>query len=633
MASYLKFGGKLGGGINFAFPGPPSDNYVLTTFARFLSWPTGRTPIFTVQSSAPNLTMAGLWIGDPVNLGVAGVPTNRRNLLAANWNSNVGEGFVEQIAAPVRLGRIFKLQLIVSESFNVAVAVDGVRVATAAFGGTTFPPLGVSIYVLGTNNGVYRGTSAPLRAHHMEMIQAMVEIDRTLVNSGGFPAVDADSDPFTDLALGAGATSDSALWLLDDGAGASAVDSSGNGHTLTLSDDFTWAPEADPSRPSPGVARWDFGSMQGYALREADAPTIVPLPIFGPAGPVGDQTAGELRLSPKAPTWWEDGERINQMRIDTQLTAELTQPYATRRSLKTDGALAISNPADVPADIGVLTESFWIRGWLYDPGGSTAGRLQRFTVFTSANAIILSIGVFEAQSTTHYVASVGASHASTGVARSVGWHELLIFISEPNAGNATIRFYMPESGSAAVRTETTIDIATPRRLGFRQLGISASNDHAFWDDLWVGYNRSGTTDAVFSGIVEANGTRVFPPFQPADGIEFFRDVTITQRIAGTDSMSLGAITLTFRHSTDSGATWSAPAALTTPNVQALKCAANGDDVFEITAAMTSTMDDMGSPALTRIDLGFEPARRVRSVPEDFGEMIPGPAVLEEVGFG
>jgi hypothetical protein len=70
---------------------------------------------------------------------------------------------------------------------------------------------------------------------------------------------------------------------------------------------------------------------------------------------------------------------------------------------------------------------------------------------------------------------------------------------------------------------------------------------------------------------------------------------------------VGAISYTFRHSTDGGSTWSSPATLNTANLRALACAGNGQDVLEITASFTAGMDQMSSGALRQIDVQYEPA--------------------------
>ena len=607
MASYLKFDGQQDKAEAPVQTGPAPTSIVLTAFVRVLEMPVRSAPILQiVKATDTTLTVIGIWLSGPGASNVYNKP------FAVNFGLPSGEAWVPDVpidasANPIRLGRIYKIQLLLTTSGPFSVAVDGVRVLT----GTLATPLDDFtlfgwLACLGGEKGTLNAL-APLRAMHADIIQAKIEVDRTLATSGGFPTADADSDPFTNMTL-ENSHGSNALWLLNDGSGTTAADSSGNSYPLTLTTP-TWASAADPTVPSTGVARWDFASVEGYALRASDAPAVLALPIYGPNGPIGDDTAGELRLAPRGLRWWEDGEQNSQFPVASQLTASTDQRVSSRRSLKTDGAVAVSNTSNIPQDAGGAPnyERFWARTWFYDPGGGTAGRLQRFTFFTSANAIICSAGVFQAQSTTEYVTSVvggGPDHAASGIARSVGWHEFAMYVDQQSVGNSTIKFYID---GQLVRTNSavTTDIA---RIGFRELGASASNDHGYWDWMQVGYERDGVSNLQYSRLLEATGSVVLPIFKPTSGVNAYTGVTITEATAGTTSMTLGTTSYTFRHSTDGGATWSVAATLNAANLAALVTNPYpSGDALEITVTQTASMDDMGSPATRQIDVAYQPS--------------------------
>lgn len=228
---------------------------------------------------------------------------------------------------------------------------------------------------------------------------------------------------------------------------------------------------------------------------------------------------------------------------------------------------------------------------------------------TGLGAIVCSIGVHHAESSTEYVAFVngaGTPHVATGVTRAVGWHEFLIYVEVPGVGNSTVRFYASEAGSTAVRTETGVAVSLPGQVGIRVNGQVASDDHGYWDDIHASYERAGTTNARHVGIVEAFGSVVLPLFQPAH-VYSFDGVTITDETAGASSMELGSTSYTFRFSSDGGSSWSSPATLNNANLQALDCDGDGLDVLEITVEQTASMDSMGSPATRRIEVQYTPS--------------------------
>lgn len=611
MSSYLKFDGVRDGLVAPSFAGVASTSWTVTAFVRIHSLPDQVCPIVQIYDGSTT-TLAGIWLIPP-----AALATTRGQIFGVNWFETATEGRINNIAAdvsgnPLRRGRIYKIQLMVDNaSSKVSFGIDGVRVATASLS----TPLGgtATYFALAGEFGKYNATT-PLRAAHVDIIQAKFEVDRTLATSGGFPTIDADSAPFTDLTLDGSATSDSALYNLNAGTGSTVADDSGNGHTLDITSPSSypdWAPtEADPKRPAPGVARWQFDTVEGYALRASDAPTVMPQPSFY-------DSVDRLGLARKAPVWWEDGERTAQWPVATQLTADTAQPFASRRSLKADGATGTTNSSDIPA--GGITAKMWsLVGRFYDPLGTTGTRVQRFGSCSVLNALRVTLGNHQAQSTTHYVAFIsggtGGDHIATSIPLASGWHEFAIHGSDPGGGaNGVIHMYVDGS---LERSETAIVVSGYfARACIRQQGVSGSNDHGFYDEMASGLSDSGI-DSEYGFLVETSGSAVLPSFQPAEGIAFFRSVTIDEETAGNNTEEVGSESLTFRHSIDGGSNWSSPAAFTTANLRARACAGNGQDVLEITVAQTAGMDNMGSPRLRSIEVDFEPAADVIELGED-----------------
>lgn len=611
MASYLKFDGKRDGLSNPIIPGTASASVRLVCFARLLSLSPRNVPLVQVHNGIGK-SIVGIW-----QIGPTVTPTTRGRLFGFKADPGTLSNVAVDLAGnPLRLGRIYKLEVVVLSSGAFSAGVDGVRLATGGGGFGVFPD--VYLFDVGAENASYGGT-VPFRAAHMELFQVKLEIDGTVSSSGGFPNVEADSDPFVPMTFDGTAT-EGGLWLLNDGSGASPVDSSGFGHSswITPNTAPSWAGAADPSLPSPGVALWDFASVEGYALRQSSAPTITHRPVRGPSGPVGDKTAGTLGLARKAPIWFEDGEQTTQFPISTQLTADLTTPFASRRALKSDGAVATTNSSDIPVPASILPFSWCFVGRFNDPGGTSATRVQRLGVCSNLNVLRVNLGFQGAQSTTNYIAFISGGGGGDFLvigAVSAGWHEIAIFGSDPGGGaNGTLRLYFD---GQLVRSEAGIVITGYfARVAIRQNGVSGSNDHAFYDEIDVGVSNA-TLDAEYAALVESAGTCVLPLLQPAEGVAFFRSVTITETTAGTDSETIGTTSYTFRHSTDGGGTWSAPAALTTANLRVRACAANGQDVLEVTVAQTAGMDNMSSPRTSQIQVDFEPATALLFPDEEF----------------
>lgn len=608
--TYLKFNGQRDGISGQFLTFTPAHNFTIVAFFRLLSIPTAGAPIVSTFASDGTLA-TGIW----VTRGSASA-YNECAFLAPAGSIGLVDRIGRDVAKnPIRLGRIYRVEFIFDNDTNTfSAGVDGVRVSTT----TNFGFGGDDMFIA---FGGEDGTGGPNRAMHFELLQAKVEADRDLTYYDGFPVVSANSDPFVDLTVDPTATY-RALWLCDEGTGTTLHDTAPGSDGWGPHDLSTvavsapdWAAAEDPQLAT-GQATWDFANVYGYAVRQSDAPGVVHRPVFGPAGPVGDKTSGELGLSLRAPIFWEDGDQTTQWTPSTQLSASSVQVFESRRSLRSDGAVGTSNQAALDAAAFAGTIRTWLRCWFYDPGGTTATRVQRICFFNTGT-LTASIGVHIAQSGTQYVTflnGAGTPHQASGIALSVGWHEFLIFSERPNATNGTIRYYID---SQLVRTEAGT-VAYPKldTLGIREIGVNATNDDGFWDWIHVGQEYAGSSNTEYAQIVESSGSIVLPLLQPVNGVRFFRGVAITEATAGGNSMTTGATTYTFRHSIDGGSSWSGAIALTTANLRARSCVGNGQDVLEITVAQSSALDDIGSPATRQIVVEYEPAVEVVKMDED-----------------
>jgi hypothetical protein len=263
-----------------------------------------------------------------------------------------------------------------------------------------------------------------------------------------------------------------------------------------------------------------------------------------------------------------------------------------------------SSRADVVNHGGVSAagQMRWGRADFYDSGDTTSTMQQRLTFFNGAT-LEFALGVNVSDSSGNYVVRTDSGTVDTGVARSQGLHELAISVTrDVGLTTCTVRFYIDGD---MVHEEVGTTPGDVNGFGIRHRADSAAEE-GFWD--WMACNiRYGNTPADFQGLVPASGSIVLPLLQPAEGVAFFRGVTIDDEQAGASSQEVGAISYTFRHSTDGGSTWSSPATLNTANLRALACAGNGQDVLEITASFTAGMDQMSSGALRQIDVQYEPA--------------------------
>lgn len=612
MASYLKFNGDLdiARGQTLWTPVSGEATVVMTCFARFLTWPSVSAPVFATEYGAlatgifahhAAATTSVAAISARYVINIAG--TKLGFTLVANGADGAG--------APFRLGRVYKLALAVGTNAagsltDARLYVDGVQVGAGTQGFPMWDNGGSTVITIG-GLGASEGTT-PTRAAHMEVYQAMLEVDRPLSEI----FTQSDSDPFTDLVLDGDADPAlSSLWLMNEGSGTTVVDDNGVADLSIAVNPPQWAPAAEPSFPSPGIARWAFESVEGLALRESDAPTVTPAPVYGPEGPVGgDNTSGRIRLAPRGGWHWDDCHvEVGFWQPGTEFAPSADHAFSGSKTLRSDGPATVTNYSFVSAwSGGFSTGKWWGRFWWYDPGGTSATRLQRIGFGTSGAALRVVVGVQGPQSTTEYMTFVSGATTpaiSSGVPISQGWHEFLIYAEADVAGTDTVRIYID---GALVRTETSAPLtqADFERVVVRQDGESATSDDAYWGQI-EGGREGGGSHADQTKLVESSGSLVLTVAQPAEGVKFFRSGAVTEEHAGSSSMEVGgAPSVTFRHSTNGGSSWSSPAAFTDANLRALACFGNGQDVLEVTPALTSGLDDMGSPDLSQIDLGYEP---------------------------
>jgi hypothetical protein len=248
----------------------------------------------------------------------------------------------------------------------------------------------------------------------------------------------------------------------------------------------------------------------------------------------------------------------------------------------------------------VSTEEWWFLSQFYDSGGTTSGRLHRNGLFPASGAPDVDIGVFDSVSTTQYVTTVdGADTPSVAFGtRAAGWNEWGIYVSRPNTGDPTVRFY---ADGALIRDFTgSAAVAALTDMGMRANGASGSNDDGFYGKMEVAYQKGTGNPTEFEGLVEPTGSIFLPDLQPAVGVESFDSVTITDETAGTSSMEVGSIVYEFQHSTNGGSSFGSLQTLNTANLQALDTASNGQDVIRIKVTFTAGMDDMASAALRKI---------------------------------
>lgn len=606
MSSYLKFNGQRDitrALIHWAdFGAIGAVNIVMTAFVRFISWPTSGCPVMATEEGQ---YATGIFVGGADSRsGVVGMAISIQFVGGTYFQLLVSANGADGAGEPFSLGRIYKLELAIQEGATAKLYVDGTEVASQSLFGAKLRAngAGVGLDIGGAaTGGAWWGSTEPPRSAHMEVIQAMYEFDRS--TAGLFPP-SSDSDPFTDLELDASADDTrSNRWLMNDGSGSSATDAEGN-YDMSLSSGSyppSWASDPEPTF-STGAATFDFLSIAGWDLRESDAPTMYPAPVYGPAGPVGDETAGKLRLARTGDHKIEDAEvTTGRWSSTTELSASTSQVFEGNNSLHADGTTTVSSWATLPG-AGTITGR-WLEWWFYDPGGTSASRVQLLAFSTSGPSPVAGIGFDGSVSTGEYTTFVeGASTEglASGVAVSTGWHHFGVYIDY--AGDVELWI-----DGSLVRTDSASTLSTISRIVIVHDGESASNDDAFYDAIRVGIAGS-TGDAKYEGLVEASGSTPLPLVQPEEGVRFFRGVTIADETAGDSSMDVGGtITYTFRHSTDGGSTWGSSTSLTTANLRALACAGNGQDVLEITVAMTSGMSDIGSPEVSRIRLEYEPA--------------------------
>lgn len=638
MASYLRFDGRSGqacrGLSGSGWTGTGS--IVLTAFVRILRIPTYTAPILGVTDGSVGCYHQ-IWL----RRDQSGSPTGSfacnglRNVAGFNFETTLVDVDATTGGNPVRVGRVYKVQSVAAwdasgGGYRLSFAVDGTIIKRAAGGaasGLSTDGGGSSlIRICGEPLGASdRIASQPIRAAHVEVLQAKVEFDRTITFAGGdIQTVDADSEWDEDMSMDASA-SDGGLYLLNEGTG-SPQDSSGNGRNLGAVGTEDWAGTSSEPSISGGTGTYSFQHIGGYDLRQSDAPAVMPLPVPGPDGPVGDVTSGELRLAPMA-TWWDDDcEQLTRWFPTTNMSVSTDQKYEGDSSIKSAGSGLVAHASSLPT-FGAGASKIYFRGRMYDPGGTTSTRIARYR-FLFSSTVTAFLGVAINVSSTEYVTrydGAGTPNQASGVAFDPGqWVEFLLHLDNPGLGGGTpeARYYIgtPSTPTALVRSEVASAIF-PTVIQFQQRGLEASDDHAFIGNVEVGA-LGLNAHAENIGLVEASGSVVLPLFQPTVDVESFDSVTVDLEAAGDTSLEIGGLTVTFEHSPDGGTSYGASMALNDSNLQGLTVTGDGFDVLRITATFTSSFDDMATAALRGITIGFTVGCT---------ESEPGAAVFTESG--
>jgi len=630
--SYLRFDGATNSFANFASPNPvnKTGDLLVTTFVRLLEWPVSNALIWQAYGGTLDQAVGMFWYADQFADTVGGGRgvTGDEYSLGLQFSVTTGPTIEDYVptatGVPLRLGAIHQLQLAMKYNSGdsktyVAVFIDGtsayqdnVNGQIADINADSSPGMRWG----GNPLDNFEGLADHERAV-MDILQWRWEVDRGLsITSGEVDAPDGVLDPFEELNLNGGVdTGKSSAYFLGAGSGNASADEGVSNTSSGVSLSWADATKVDPQITATGKAEWTFDNVTGYSLRESDAPDVVPQPIFFPVGSRPNPTAGELRLRLHPCIFKEHGDvRSRDWVASTGLTGDDTAHVAfgveDAKTSNSGGVTSARGDAPNHGGAGAAGQGRWLRAVFYDSGDTTSTMQQRLAFFNGA-ALEFALGVNVSDASGNYVIRTDATGGvDTGVSRSTGFHELVIVaFRKAGLSDMDVRFYVDRVEVHEELGTTPGDVATP---GMRHRADSAAEE-GFWD--WMSCNvQYGGTPTDFQGLVPASGDVVLPLLQPADGVKFFRSVTVDDEQAGDSSMEAGTITYTFRHSTDGGSSWSSPATLNDSNLQALACAGNGEDVLEVTASFTASMDQVGSGALRGVVLLYEPATSI-----DFGD--------------
>ena len=125
-------------------------------------------------------------------------------------------------------------------------------------------------------------------------------------------------------------------------------------------------------------------------------------------------------------------------------------------------------------DLGDGTQGFM--GWFYDDGTSSSNEMWNFRLMSNAFGTEVGIGLWMGQSTTHYIYQDQGGYATTGIARSNGWHKVEYYLNGGSGGN--IEGYL--DGSLII-DETEADYGTIRYVIFS----SYINPNSIADDYII----------------------------------------------------------------------------------------------------------------------------------------------------
>lgn len=607
--TYLRFDGSSTsrrGDTSGSWYGEAGDtSFVFTIFARLLEWPAGCAPIIQQHTGGTGTDAQwGLfWYNNNFARSSRGPQgeTGDDLCLGIQWQPSSG-GVVEEIVSvedttgvPAKLGNIYQIQLAVREdgsTLRVAVFIDGVSVHQTSISGGIPTADGAEVVRLGYGSlDGFDGKLTNEERAPMDVIQLMYERNRTLTLTGtDIDPPDSALDPWEELAVDGSATGQA--FHLDEGTG------SPSGFQFT---NPNWADETkiDPQiDEDAGDINWTFENIFGYSEGKPDA---YPQPVFAPVGDRTDPTAGELRLRLRPCIWSEHGQLDSDQWTSTYGLASSAAQAAVDGesalgSVATAGNSASNSQVSDHGGAAADGQGRWWRVWHYDKGGTSSNIINRIQI-TGGDANW--VGVLFSQSLTNYYTRVGTlGTADTGVTRSVGWHEWVMYIQEGIIGNEQCRIWLD---GTMVRSENASNcgannVQTDTRI---RTTVAADQFHVDW---WHWNREDGDTPAEFQGLVVDTATVVLPAAQPAGNVVSFDSVTIVDEDAGSNSMEVGTLTYEFRH--DDGGGFGSWTALTNGNLQALTPGGGGQDVIEVRVTLDSGMDDCASPAVRSINIAY-----------------------------
>lgn len=604
--TYLRFGGgttERRGNTQGAWYGGQSSSFVFTIFVRLLEWPATCAPIIQQGGDASNTAQWGLfWYNNCFNASNRG-PNNEQQddlCLGIQWSVDSGPVIEELVSiedttgVPAKLGNIYQIQLVLFDDASrvrVGVFVDGVSVhQNSQLGDIPTAAAGETVRVGYPSEDGFDGTDEEPTC--MDIIQFMYEEDRTITKTGSnIDPPDGALDPWEELAVDGSASGGTANNLNE-------ASGSPSGFQFT-NPSWADATKVDPQLDEDaGTIDWTFENIFGYSESKPDA---YPQPIFAPVGDRTDPTAGELRLRLKPCVWSEHGELgADQWTSTYALGTSTAQEAITDNSILAAATVA-GNSASTGAAVdhgGASSDGQgrWFRCWHYDKGGTSSDIINRIQV-TGGNANWM--GVLFSQSTSEYATNVGTHGAAlTGVSRTTGWHEWVMWIENGVIGNSKCKIWLDGTLVRDIDDPADAGDGNTQPNTRTRSALAADQFHVDW---WHWNRQDGDTPAEFQGLVASTAQVILPSVNPTGVVESFDSVTIVDEAAGDNSMEVGTLTYDFRHN---GGSWQT---LNDTNLQAITpVGTGGGDTIEVRVTLDSGMEDCASPACRSIQINYTP---------------------------